>query len=113
MATIRHHDNGTITVSITFDLEGSLIKMENTICPLGDLALTLLAATAKFVQQHTIYLGEAPGYGKACFKERYAREIARIKARYSDALYLTKHFNYFFLLRSINGSSLFKPFFHP
>ena len=39
-------------------------------------------------RQHTIYLGEAPEYGKACFKERYLREITRIKARYPDALYL-------------------------
>jgi hypothetical protein len=39
-------------------------------------------------RQHTIYLGEAPEYGKACFKQRYEREIARIKARYPDALYL-------------------------
>lgn len=39
-------------------------------------------------RQHTIYLGEAPEYGKACFKERYTREITRIKARYPDALYL-------------------------
>jgi hypothetical protein len=33
-------------------------------------------------------VGEAPEYGKACFKQRYEREIARIKARYPDALYL-------------------------
>ena len=39
-------------------------------------------------RQHTIYFGEAPEYGKACFKERYEKEIARIKARYPDALYL-------------------------
>ena len=28
---ITYHDNGTITVSITIDLQGSLIEMENTI----------------------------------------------------------------------------------
>lgn len=39
-------------------------------------------------RQHTIYFGEAPEYGKACFKERYEKEIARIKARYPDAQYL-------------------------
>jgi hypothetical protein len=250
MATIRHNDNGTITVSITVDLQGSLMEMENTIldatneigclataaalkrfdsngspllkegikwtakgqdakkyqtpygvteierhvyqtsqggriyCPLEDSAGTILAATPKFAQQlshkysqgnaqsvctdlrdnhhrtiakstvqnvadwvggiayaqeqtweyatpeldepvttvvlsldgayllmandgyreamvgnislydcqgerqHTIYLGEAPEYGKACFKERYTREIERIKARYPEALYL-------------------------
>jgi hypothetical protein len=40
-------------------------------------------------RQHTLYLGEAPEYGKACFKERFEREIHRIKARYPDALYRT------------------------
>ena len=38
-------------------------------------------------RQHTIYLGEAPEYGKACFKNN-DYEIARIKAHYPDALYL-------------------------
>ena len=31
MATITHNDNGTVTVSITIKLQGSLIEMENTI----------------------------------------------------------------------------------
>jgi hypothetical protein len=35
-----------------------------------------------------LYLGEAPEYGKSCFKERFEREIHRIKARYPNALYL-------------------------
>lgn len=39
-------------------------------------------------RQHTIYLGEAPEYGKASFKQRYEREIERVKARYPNALYL-------------------------
>jgi hypothetical protein len=39
-------------------------------------------------RQHTIYLGEAPEYGKACFKQRYEHEIARVKATYPNALYL-------------------------
>jgi hypothetical protein len=37
---------------------------------------------------HTIYLGEAPEYGKATFTQRMAGEIARLKTRYPDALYL-------------------------
>ncbi len=39
-------------------------------------------------RQHTLYLGEAPEYGKARFKERYEHEISRLKAHYPDALYL-------------------------
>lgn len=31
MTHITYHDNGTITVSITLDLQGSLLEMENTI----------------------------------------------------------------------------------
>ncbi len=37
---------------------------------------------------HTIYVGEAPEYGKETFKHRMEREIARLKARYPEALYL-------------------------
>ena len=37
---------------------------------------------------HTISVGEAPESGKATFKHRMAGEIARVKARYPEALYL-------------------------
>ena len=37
---------------------------------------------------HTVYLGTAPEYGKAAFRERMEREIARVKARWPGALYL-------------------------
>jgi len=37
---------------------------------------------------HTIYLGAAPEYGKETFKQRYEKEIQRLKSRYPDALYL-------------------------
>ncbi len=39
-------------------------------------------------RQHSIYIGEAPEYGKATFTERLEREIVRIKKQYPDALYL-------------------------
>ena len=39
-------------------------------------------------RQHSIYIGEAPEYGKATFTERLEREITRIKKQYPDALYL-------------------------
>ena len=46
MATITHNDNGTITVSITLELQGSLIEMENAILDatneIGCLATNLL-----------------------------------------------------------------------
>jgi hypothetical protein len=37
---------------------------------------------------HTLYVGEAPQYGKATFKQRMGREIERVKALYPEALYL-------------------------
>lgn len=39
-------------------------------------------------RQHSLYIGEAPEYGKATFIERLEREITRIKKQYPDALYL-------------------------
>lgn len=39
-------------------------------------------------RQHSIYIGEAPEYGKATFIERLEREIRRAKEQYPDALYL-------------------------
>lgn len=37
---------------------------------------------------HSIYIGEAPEYGKGKFKTRFRQEIERIKKRYPQALYL-------------------------
>ena len=37
---------------------------------------------------HTIYLGEAPEYGKTTFMQRLTTEIERVKALYPQALYL-------------------------
>lgn len=37
---------------------------------------------------HTIYIGATPEYGKATFKERFDRELDRVKAKYKDALYI-------------------------
>lgn len=37
---------------------------------------------------HSLYLGAPPEYGKETFKQRYEKEIQRIKAFYPDALYL-------------------------
>ena len=37
---------------------------------------------------HTIYIGEAPEYGKGSFFQRLEQEIATVKKHYPDALYL-------------------------
>ena len=39
-------------------------------------------------RQHTIYIGEAPEYGKGTFFQRLEKEIIAIKKQYPDALYL-------------------------
>jgi hypothetical protein len=39
-------------------------------------------------RQHTVYIGEAPEYGKATFTERLEREIVQVKKSYPDAVYL-------------------------
>ncbi len=73
--------------TVVFSLDGAYILMANEgyrEAMVGNISLY----DCDGVRQHTIYLGEAPEYGKACFKARYAREIVRIKARYPNALYL-------------------------
>lgn len=42
----------------------------------------------KVERLHTIYLGEAPEYGKSTFTQRVTTEIERVKALYPKALYL-------------------------
>jgi hypothetical protein len=39
-------------------------------------------------RQHTVYIGEAPEYGKGTFLQRLEKEIATIKKHCPDALYL-------------------------
>jgi len=48
--------------------------------------ISLYDVTGK--RQHTVYLGEAPEYGKGTFLQRLEKEISRIKKQYPDALYL-------------------------
>lgn len=73
--------------TVVFSLDGAYILMANEgyrEAMVGNISLY----DCDGVRQHTIYLGEAPEYGKAGFKARYTREIMRIKARYPNALYL-------------------------
>jgi hypothetical protein len=48
--------------------------------------ISLYDVTGK--RQHTVYLGEAPEYGKGTFLHRLEKEIRSIKKQYPDALYL-------------------------
>lgn len=73
--------------TIVFSLDGAYILMANEgyrEAMVGNLSLY----DCNGDRQHTLYLGEAPEYGKASFKKRYEHEISRLKARYPDVLYL-------------------------
>jgi hypothetical protein len=48
--------------------------------------ISLYDVTGK--RQHTIYIGEAPEYGKGTFLQRLEKEIRSIKKQYPEALYL-------------------------
>ena len=48
--------------------------------------ISLYDVTGK--RQHTVYIGEAPEYGKGTFFQRLEQEIATVKKHYPDALYL-------------------------
>ena len=73
--------------TIVFSLDGAYILMVNEgyrEAMVGNLSLY----DCDGKRQYTLYLGEAPEYGKASFKERYEHEISRLKVLYPDALYL-------------------------
>jgi hypothetical protein len=73
--------------TVVFSLDGAYILMANEgyrEAMVGNLSLYDCDGN----RQHTLYLGEAPEYGKANFKERYEHEISRLKEYYPDALYL-------------------------
>lgn len=73
--------------TIVFSLDGAYVLMANEgyrEAMVGNLSLY----DGEGERQHTLYIGEAPEYGKTCFKERFEHEIQCLKARYPDALYL-------------------------
>ena len=73
--------------TVVFSLDGAYILMANEgyrEAMVGNLSLY----DCNGDRQHTLYLGEAPEYGKTSFKERYEHEIGCLKAHYPDALYL-------------------------
>ena len=78
--------------TVVLSLDGAYILMKGEAkgesgwreAMVGSLSLYDVTGT----RQHTIYLGEAPEYGKQGFFERFEREIKRVKQHYPDALYL-------------------------
>lgn len=73
--------------TIVFSLDGAYILMQDDgwrEAMVG--ALSLYDGDGQ--RLHTLYLGAPPEYGKATFKQRYEKEIQRLKNRYPDALYL-------------------------
>jgi len=48
--------------------------------------ISLYDVTGK--RQHTLFIGEAPEYGKGTFFQRLEREISTVKKQYPDAIYL-------------------------
>ena len=78
--------NETIT-SVAISLDGAFILMREEgyrEAMVGAISLYDI----KGERQHSIYIGEAPEYGKATFTERLEQEIAKIKKRYPTAKYI-------------------------
>lgn len=73
--------------TIVISLDGAFILMREEgyrEAMVGNISL--YDVTGK--RQHTIYLGEAPEYGKGTFLHRLEKEISTVKKQYPDALYL-------------------------
>ena len=78
--------NGAIT-TIVVSLDGAYILMREDgyrEAMVGNISL--YDVTGK--RQHTVYIGEAPEYGKGNFFQRLEQAIATVKKHYPDALYL-------------------------
>ncbi len=78
-------DNAITTVVVSLD--GAYVLMRDDgyrEAMVGNISL--YDVTGK--RQHTIYIGEAPEYGKETFLQRLEKEINTIKKHYPDALYL-------------------------
>jgi hypothetical protein len=78
-------DEAITTIVISLDGAYVLIREEGyREAMVGNISL--YDVTGK--RQHTVYIGEAPEYGKGTFFQRLEKEIATIKKKYPDALYL-------------------------
>lgn len=73
--------------TIVFSLDGAYVLMREEgyrEAMVGNISLYDM--TGK--RQHTVYLGEAPEYGKGTFIQRFEIEITKIKKQYPDARYI-------------------------
>lgn len=73
--------------SITLGMDGTCMLMHKdgwreAMC--GSIAFY----DSKGERQHTIYCSATPEYGKDNFKEKFSREIERVKERFPDVLYI-------------------------
>jgi hypothetical protein len=73
--------------TVTLSLDGAYVLMREDgyrEAMVGNLSLYDVAGK----RQHTVYIGEAPEYGKGTFFKRMEKEITTLKKQYPDALYL-------------------------
>ena len=73
--------------SVVLSLDGAMVLIRDDgyrEAMVGNISLY----DEKGERQHTIYIGEAPEYGKGTFLHRMETEIAKVKTQYPDALYL-------------------------
>ena len=78
-------DSAITTIAISLDGAYVLMREEGyREAMVGNLSLY----DVKGQRQHTVYLGEAPEYGKGTFFKRLEKEITTIKKHYPNALYL-------------------------
>lgn len=78
-------DSSIATVAISMD--GAMLPT----CDEGwreSMVGTISLYDVKGERKHTVYVGEAPEYGKATFMERFDNEILKIKEHYPSALYV-------------------------
>ena len=74
--------------TIVISLDGAMIPMADSSGYREAMVGALSLYDGQGERQHTLYLAAAPEYGKAEFKQRMEREIARLKQQFPEALYL-------------------------
>ena len=78
--------DGAITAAVV-SLDGAYVLMREDgyrEAMVGNISLYDVSGK----RQHTVYIGEAPEYGKGTFFQRLEQEISTVKKQYPDALYL-------------------------
>ncbi len=78
-------DEAITTVAISLDGAYMLIREDGyREAMVGNISLYDVEGE----RQHTIYIGEAPEYGKSTFLKRLADEVGKVKQQYPDAHYI-------------------------